>query len=63
MTIWLQVTLDKYEFPVAVADTAEQLANLVGCSQNNIYSCVSHAKRYGYRSRFVKVEIEEDDTE
>lgn len=61
MTLWLKVTADKYESQVAIADTAGQLAKMVGVSQNNIYSCVSNANKHGYRSQFIKVEIEEDD--
>ena len=30
ITIWMKVTDDKYELPVAVADTAEELARIVG---------------------------------
>ena len=63
MNIWLKVTADEYEFPLAIADSAEQLGNIVGVSKNCIYSSVSHANRLGYRSQYVKVEIEEDDTE
>lgn len=63
MNLWLKVTADKYEFPLAVADSASQLANMVGTSKECIYSCVSHAKSHGYRSQYIKVEIEEDDTE
>ncbi len=61
ITLWMKVTHDKYELPVAVADTAGQLALMVGCSVNAIHSGISNARRGGYRCQYVKVEIEEDD--
>lgn len=63
MTLWLKVTADKYEFPLAIGDTAGQLALMTGVSTNAIHSAISNAKRGGYRCQYVKVEIEEDDTE
>lgn len=61
MIVWLLVTKDKYELPLEIADSAGELAQKVGCSVNNIYSAVSHARHRGHNSRFKKVEIEEDD--
>ena len=61
MNIWLLVTADELELPVAVADTAGQLADMIGVRVNNIYSAISNAARFGYRCQYVKVEIEEDD--
>lgn len=55
MHVYLKTTLDEYELPVAVADTARELAEMVGTSQSVIYSSISHKYR-GY----YKVELEED---
>lgn len=30
MTVWMYVTMDKYELPIYVADSAKELAKLVG---------------------------------
>lgn len=30
MTLWLKVTNDKYELPLAVADTKKELAKMLG---------------------------------
>lgn len=57
--LWMMVTNDKYELPMAVADSAEELARMTGTTANVIYSAVSHAKKLGYKSIYVKVEIEE----
>ncbi len=62
MVVWMEVTKDKYELPVAVADDAYKLSELTGASVNNIRSTVC---RYEHgeikRSRFVRVEMEEDE--
>ena len=64
MTVWIMVSKDKYELPLAVADSAQELAKMVGCSANNIHSSYSHyLHRAQKHSRFYKVEIEEDDDE
>ena len=56
--IWMAVTPDEYELPVAVADTAAELGKKLGVSKNTIYSCISHAKEHGYKSIYVKVVID-----
>lgn len=56
--IWMAVTQDKYELPVAVADTAKELGIILGITTNAIHSCICNARRYGYKSRYVKVVIE-----
>ena len=63
MTLWMEVTMDEYELPVAVASSAEELARKIGKTTNNIYSAIYKAKVRGYRSRYVKVEVEEENDE
>ena len=53
--IWLAVTPDKYELPVAVADTAAELGKLIGKTANAIHTGMSQAKRRGNKSPYVKV--------
>ena len=57
-TFYMAVTPDKYELPIYVADTIEELASRYNVSKNLIYSCVSKNKS-GERSgrKFVKVKI------
>lgn len=62
-SVWLMVTADKYELPVAVADTAEELARIVGVSSRNIYSVVSKAKRRGGFCRYINVRVPIDGRE
>lgn len=58
MKLYLKVTTDEYELPIAVADSAYELAEMVGTKQSVIYSSISH-KRGSYR----RVEVEDDETE
>jgi hypothetical protein len=55
--IWMLVTSDKYRLPMAVADSIEELAELVGVKVNTIVSAVSHAKKKGRNCRYIAVEI------
>lgn len=38
MTLYMAVTADRYELPVAVESNMEILANKMGSTKNNIYS-------------------------
>lgn len=58
MKLYLKVTRDKYELPVAVADSAAELATMVGTTKNNVLSCIS--KKYPTWKKVI-VEDEEDD--
>lgn len=58
--IWMMVTLDKYELPLIVADSASELAKKVGVDKNTVMAAVSHVKNgRKNRSRYVKVEVDD----
>lgn len=60
----MKVTLDKYELPVAVAESSAELAEILGISKNTIYSNMSHAKhQYGSHKRTPYRKIVVDDLE
>lgn len=59
MTLWMEITMDDLELPLVVASSAEELARKIGKHRKNIYSAISKAKSRGYRSRYVKVEVED----
>lgn len=61
--IWMLVTTDRFRLPLALFDRAEDLAKWCGVSVNAVYSSISHAKKRGHISRYVKVKIEEDEDE
>lgn len=57
--VWMMVTRDKYELPVVVANTAKELAEVTGKSEENIRSSVCKAEKTGRRCKYVRVRIEE----
>lgn len=57
--IFMAVTKDKYELPVAVADTQWDLARMLGVSEGAISKGIRYADRHGGRkSRYHKVWID-----
>jgi ribosomal protein L7Ae-like RNA K-turn-binding protein len=57
--IWLAITTDKLELPIAVADTAKELGEMLGKSENAIYKTVDYYKS-GERKRkcpYIRVSI------
>ena len=68
MTLWMEITNDEYELPVAVADTATELAKLRGVSRSGIHSAMLKYKSRQENNKnkvpfckYKKIEIEEDD--
>lgn len=60
--VWMKVTNDEYELPVAVADSAEKLARLIGAKAATIYSAAWQQKKgINRRSIYQCVEVEDDD--
>lgn len=57
--LWLMVTKDKYQLPLAVADTATELAQIVGVTPATIIKSVTHRRK----SRYIRiyVDMEEDE--
>lgn len=56
--LWLAVTPDQYELPLAVADTAEQLAAMFGLTRGSVINLVSkNAPGTMSGRKFVKVEV------
>lgn len=59
--VYLAITNDIYELPVAVFDNAKQAAMWLGVSRKHIFSYISRGtvnKRYNIK--FIKVIIKED---
>lgn len=60
--VYMEVTKDKYELPVAIADTISELSQITGASNNTISSTISHGKynkdKYKH-SKFIKVVFED----
>lgn len=56
--LWLMVTKDKYQLPLAVADTAEELAKIVGVKPSTIIKSVTHRRKSRYIRIYVDMEEE-----
>lgn len=62
MYLWAAIDpRDKYERIVAVADSADELAEKLGITRNAIYIHRSLVKRGMLRERYLKIEIPDDD--
>ena len=60
MTVYMEVTKDKYELPLALADSARELSRMTGATKSTIYKSVSRIKTGKHKQgRFVKVEFED----
>lgn len=59
MFIWMLVTKDKYELPIAVFDTARELAEYVGLPVNSVLSAISKCKKRGHKCRYVRIKVNE----
>lgn len=57
--LYLATTQDEYELPIAVADTPEELANKMGCTQYSILSVISHAKQHKRRCMYHRITYSE----
>ena len=56
----MMVTRDKYSLPEAIADTADDLAQIVGSTYGSIFSTMYHDKKHGRLPKYIKVEIPDD---
>lgn len=59
--VWMKVTEDKYEFPLAIADTAEELAEMVGVKVGSLYGIMYKARTRGWNCIYKYVEYWEGD--
>ena len=62
MKLYLEVTSDKYELPLAVADSASELAKMRRVKSDYIRSAICHSKDEGRRrSKYLRIEVDEDE--
>ena len=59
MFVWMAVTKDKYELPIAAADTAKEFAEMIGRTPGTIRNAVSRSGKSIYK----RVKIDEDETD
>ena len=60
MTLYMLVTSDKYELPIAVADSPKELATMIKVKHNTVLTLLSRAKKYNRNYCYKRVDIEED---
>lgn len=58
--VYMAITLDSLELPIAVADTVKELEEVLGLSENTVWRVMSRAKSKGWRCKYIKVDLEED---
>lgn len=58
MKIYMYVTKDEFELPLAVAESPDELARMVGTTKNVVLSAISH-KHLGWE----RIEVKEADDE
>lgn len=62
-TVYMKVTKDEFELPIAIADSKTELAIILGRSVKSVHSIYSHNKAkaaHGTNSHYIEVEIEDD---
>lgn len=61
--VWMEVTDDGLELPIAAADSATELARMRGVTPSTIMSSVCRNKQGKYWSRYQCVEIDDKEEE
>ena len=56
MTLFLRVTLDKYELPIAVAESKKELARILGLTRQTVLTYYARNQR-----GFIEVEVEDEE--
>lgn len=60
MKVYMRVTDDEYELPVAIADTQTELARMLGVNANTVISALSKVRRTGSKSVYKEVQIDDE---
>lgn len=59
--IWMKVTNDEYEFPLVIADSAQELADKLGITKNSIHASMTRYRKGERYSPYRVVELEEEE--
>lgn len=61
LMVWMEVTQDKYQLPVAVAESIKELSMITGTPKSAISQSACRMRNGQHlRGRFLSVEIEEE---
>lgn len=62
MTLYLAVSADKYEFPIAVADSARELERMLGLGRGTVISHISKVRQGGLKKqKYLRIEIDDEE--
>lgn len=61
--LYLYVSDDEYELPLAVAESAAALARMVGVTANAVRCGISRERHARHKSRYKCVEVDDDKRE
>ena len=66
MTLYMVITADEYELPLAVRTKAQEIADLLGRPKADIFSAISRNRpsKYpynGHKYRIIKIEVGEEE--
>lgn len=61
--VYMKITRDEYELPVAVADSAAELSRILGLSVNTVRNALGNARRKGFRSQYIRVDVGTEESE
>lgn len=60
MTLYIEVTNDEYELPVAVAESARELAEMRGVAKHTVLSALcKYRKGITQKCKYMKIEVSE----
>lgn len=61
MVLYMAVSRDKYELPVAVAESVNELARMLGINEGTIYNHISLVGKNRIRKqKYFRIEVEEE---
>lgn len=61
--VYMMITKDKFELPLAIADSAEELAKMVGVLPSGVYSGARNAQKGKRKSKYIRVLIDKGEGE
>lgn len=55
--VFMMITKDRYELPLAVADTRRELGRMLGVSPVTIANSITRARNNGQKSQYIRVDF------
>ena len=65
MTLYMVITADEYELPLAVSTNAQEIADLLGRPKADVFSAISRNRtsmypHNGHKYRIIKIEVDNE---